>query len=52
LLVPFLVLVITLGYIEELDGERRLIGERCLNYGVTDKECDKMEEMYDPYEGL
>jgi len=32
--------VITLGYIEELDDEGRLIGEGYLNYGVTDKKCD------------
>ena len=44
--------VITLGYIKELDDKGRLIGEGNLNYGVTDKECDEMEEMCDPYEGL
>ena len=45
----FKILVITPGYIEELDGEGRLIGEGYLNYRVTDKECDKMGEICDPY---
>jgi len=44
--------VITPGYIEDLDDEGKLIGEGYLSYRVIDKECDKMGEMCDPYEGL
>ena len=44
--------VITLGYTEELNNEGRSIGEGYLNYGVTDKECDEIGEMCDPYENL
>jgi len=44
--------IITPGYIEELDNEERLIGERYSNYEVTEEECDEMREICDPYEGL
>ena len=44
--------IITLCYIKELDDKGGLIGEGYWNYGVTDKECDKMGEMCDPYEDL
>ena len=44
--------VITPGYIEELDDEGRLRNNEYLHYEVTDKECDEMGEMCDPYEGL
>ena len=48
--------VITLGYIEEvndkLDDEGRLRNNKYLHYKVTDEECDGMEEMCNPYEGL
>ena len=44
--------VITPGYIEELDDEGRLRNNEYLHYEVIDEECDRMEEMCDPYEGL
>jgi len=44
--------IITLGYIEELDDEERLIRKGYWNYGVMDKECDEMGKMYDSYKGL
>ena len=44
--------VITPSYIKELDDEGRLVDSKYLHYEVTDKECDSMEEMCDPYEGL
>jgi len=44
--------VITPGYTEELDDEGRLRNNEYLHYEVTDKECDGMGEMCDPYEGL
>ena len=44
--------VITLGFIEEVDGKRRLMEDECLDFGMTDQECDKMGGMCDPYEGL
>jgi len=42
-------IVITPGFIEELDNEERLIEEE---YNVTKQEYDEMEKMCDPYEGL
>jgi len=47
-----LVLVITLGFIEKLDNEGRLIENEYLDFGVMDEEFDNMGEMCDPYEGL
>jgi len=44
--------VITLGFIEELDNEGRLMENEYTDFGVTDQECDNMGEMCDPYEGL
>jgi len=44
--------VITPGYIEELDNERRLLEDEYPYYGATEEECDRMREMCDPYEGL
>ena len=44
--------VITPGFIEELDDEGRLIGNKYPDFGVTDQECDNTGEMYDPYESL
>ena len=44
--------VITPGYIEELDDERRLKNNKYLHYEVTDEEYDRMGEICNPYEGL
>jgi len=44
--------VITPGYIEELDNERRLLEDEYPYYGVTEEEHDGMGEMCNLYEGL
>jgi len=45
-------IVITPGYIEELDDEERLLEDEYPYYGVIEEERDRMGEMCDPYEGL
>jgi len=45
-------LVITPGYIKELDDEGRLLEDEYPYYGATEEERDGMGEMCDPYEGL
>jgi len=45
-------LVITLGFIEELDNERRLVGDKYPDFERTDQECDDIGRMCDPYEDL
>jgi len=52
LILPKSLLVITPGYIEELDDEGRLVDNKYLHYEVTDEERDRMGEMCNPYEGL
>ena len=42
-------IVMTLGFIKELDNEGRLMEEE---YNVTEQEYDEMEKICDPYEGL
>jgi len=44
--------IITPGFIEELDDKGRLIENKYLDFGVMEQECDNMGEMCDPYEGL
>jgi len=44
--------VITPGFIEELNNEGRLIGNKYADFEGTDQECDDIERMYNPYEGL
>ena len=52
ILLVTILLVITSGYIEDLDDEERLLEDEYPYYGVTEEECDRMGEMCDPYEGL
>jgi len=42
----------TPGFIEELDNKGRLMKDKYLDFGVTDQEHNKIEEMCNPYEGL
>jgi len=44
--------VITPGFIEELNGEGRLMEDKYPDFRVIDQEHDKMGETCDPYEGL
>jgi len=44
--------IITPGFIEELDNERKLMKDKYPDFGVMDQEHNEVKEMCDSYEGL